>query len=963
MGTNTRALLELVQDRMSRAAAEELLRDAGEPRSLETLLDDSTWSTYEQFRGLLEAAARALGMGTLRDLAKSPVLDSAVDQSQTAALVGSPATLFADMCALGASAITPIDCQTGRELGPGQWLLENRLIEGFEPFREYCAFRAGLCALLPKLVGASIGDVTEETCQCDGADACTYRVRWSETDDPVRRADYYRGRYELELEHLATFQRTVRDMASADDLDAVLGRLVESVAHVIDAPVFVLELDGDETTPRRLFWHGVEADAATLLAGEIRSGRGIGAEGCYSVTVASPHAHYGVLAAVADRLLLPRERSQLDAYAGLAATTLDAAYGLAEAHRQAAGARALLDLSHALSHIATTDEVAANLARAVPSVIGSDHASVVLVDPSGTRARVAGISGVSREAVAAVVDVEYTVHESKDIRYFALAVPEPSVPEASDRGDHVAHEAMASVGTVATVIVPIPGERGVLGWISTSVAERPERLRARPELEERLRGIAAQASTALRNAMLLDQVRHQALHDPLTGLPNRALVLERVGAMLDRQRDDASGVAVLFIDLDGFKDINDTLGHAAGDEVLRAAAVRLTGALPPGCTMGRLGGDEFVVLSTFDGDPGDDAGRPGAELLAQELLDVLREPFQIERPVPTTLVLSASIGIAVGARPSADDLLRDADVALYQAKAAGKSCARTFVDAMGAAVRDRLALDADLRSALDHGEFFLVYQPMFDLRDERVTGTEALLRWRRPDCGVVPPVAFIPALEETGLIVDVGRWVLDEACRQTAAWRRRGLDLDVSVNVSARQFDDDSLVDDVRGALGRSGLPARALTIEITETTIMSSAVDIPRRLAEIKALGVRVAIDDFGTGYSSLAYLAQFPVDTLKIDRSFVAGMTDPTRSDAQADALIGVLVKLGRSLGLETLAEGIEEPEQLRRLQHEGCDSGQGFLWARPLEPDALAQFVLDGGRAGVGDRAALPAPTPVA
>jgi diguanylate cyclase (GGDEF)-like protein len=962
MGTNTRALVELVQDRISRAAAEELLRDAGESRSLETLLDDSTWSTYEQFRSLLEAAARALGVSALRDMAKSPVLDSAVDDTQTLALVCSPAALLADMCAIGTSAISPIDSQAGQELGPCEWLLENRLAEGFEPFREYCAFRAGLVSLLPKLVGASVGDVTEETCQCDGADACTYRVRWSETDDPARRADYYRGRYELELEHLATFQRTVRDMASADDLDAVLGRLVESVAHVLDAPVFVLELDGDETTPRRLFCHGLDASAAEHLVGEIRAGRGIGAVGCYTVTVASPHAHYGVLSAIADRLLLPRERSQLDAYAGLAATTLDAAFGLAEAHRQAAGARALLDLSHALSRIATTDEVAANLARAVPSVIGCDRSSVVLVDPSGMHARVAGYSGVSPEVAAAVVELDFTVHESSDIRYFDRSASESSAPDVRD---DVAHNAMASAGTVATVIVPIPGECGVMGWISASVADRPERLRARPELEERLRGVAAQASTALRNAMLLDQVRHQALHDPLTGLPNRALVLERVGMMLAHQRRHAGSIAVLFIDLDGFKDINDTLGHAAGDEVLRAAAVRLTAALPAGCTMGRLGGDEFVVLVAHDSGDGDEVAWPGAETLAQELLDVLQEPFRLERPVPTTLMLSASIGIAVGARPSADDLLRDADVALYQAKAAGKSCARTFVDAMGEAVRDRMALEADLRGALEHGEFFLVYQPIFDLCDERVTGTEALLRWRRAGCGVVQPVTFIPALEETGLVVDVGRWVLDEACRQTAAWRRQGLDLDISVNVSARQFDDDSLVDDVRGALARSGLAAHALTIEITETTIMSSAVDIPGRLAAIKSLGVRVAIDDFGTGYSSLAYLAQFPVDTLKIDRSFVAGMTDPARSDAQADALIGVLVKLGRSLGLETLAEGIEEPEQLRRLRHEGCDSGQGYLWARPLDPDALAQFVLDGGRAGVpaGDRGAVSERTPVA
>jgi EAL domain-containing protein (putative c-di-GMP-specific phosphodiesterase class I) len=300
--------------------------------------------------------------------------------------------------------------------------------------------------------------------------------------------------------------------------------------------------------------------------------------------------------------------------------------------------------------------------------------------------------------------------------------------------------------------------------------------------------------------------------------------------------------------------------------------------------------------------------------------------------------VTASIGIAIGTRPSATELLRDADIALYGAKASGKDRFVVFLPEMHTAVQDRLNLEMDLRDALPEGQYFLVYQPIFNLASGATTGVEALLRWRHPSRGVVQPDDFIPILEDSGLIIDVGRWVLQEACRHGARWHGLGYQLDVSVNVSARQLETDQLVEDVRAALSDSGLDPHSLIIEITETAIMGNVGAVVPRLAALKATGVRVAIDDFGTGYSSLAYLQQFPVDTIKIDRSFISTMADSPESGA----LIRTLVQLGKSLGLETLAEGIEETGQYSQLAREQCDSGQGYLFARPLEMDDVASFL---------------------
>jgi diguanylate cyclase (GGDEF)-like protein len=436
-----------------------------------------------------------------------------------------------------------------------------------------------------------------------------------------------------------------------------------------------------------------------------------------------------------------------------------------------------------------------------------------------------------------------------------------------------------------------------------------------------------------------EELSFLATHDPLTGLPNRTLILDRVTQMLARAKRSQAPVAALFVDVDNFKSINDSLGHGVGDELLRAVAARLESVVRQVDALGRLGGDEFVVIAE------ELTLAAGPELVAERLLDALKHPFDLGDSGDTRVTVTASIGIAAGTRTSAEELLRDADIAMYRAKWDGKNRYAVFESGMQDVIHSRLELDMDLREALAKDEFFLLYQPTFALTEMVPTGVEALLRWRHPTRGIVQPDAFIPLLEETGLITEVGRWVLIEACRQAATWNWAGYPISIAVNVSGRQLDSDELLSDIEVALSGSGLDPAALTIEVTETTLMRNIDDTVRRLEQIKRLGVRIAIDDFGTGYSSLAHLQQFPVDALKIDRSFISGLSH----NKEGETFIRTLVQLGKALSIETVAEGIEQQQELSLLKDEDCDHGQGFLFARPLDSTAVEAFFQGGAQTG--------------
>jgi PAS domain S-box-containing protein len=446
---------------------------------------------------------------------------------------------------------------------------------------------------------------------------------------------------------------------------------------------------------------------------------------------------------------------------------------------------------------------------------------------------------------------------------------------------------------------------------------------------------------------LTNELRYQALHDSLTGLPNRTLIIDRAEQMLARGRRNKVATGALFIDVDNFKDINDTLGHRVGDELLVELARRLTSTLRESDTVGRLGGDEFVVLTeslpmvSGSGEAGQSGEGPSGDTVstatAERILELFREPFALGDN-QSLYTVTASIGIATGPRTTAEELLRDADVALYEAKGAGKQRYALFHPGMRQTVESHFELHIELGLAVEREEFFLMYQPIFEIDTGAVVGVEALLRWQHPIRGVVMPDEFIPILEETGLILTAGRQVLHWACQQATEWLRVGYDLSMLVDLSPRQLDSPGIVSDITDALEASGLGPDHLVVEITENTLMHDPASTVERISQLKSLGISVAIDNFGSGYSFLAYLSRFPVDFVKIDRSFIASMT----SSEHSSALIHSFVQLGKSLGFDTVAEGIEEQQQLEQLGDELCDTGQGFLYAKPLSAQELTAFL---------------------
>jgi len=433
---------------------------------------------------------------------------------------------------------------------------------------------------------------------------------------------------------------------------------------------------------------------------------------------------------------------------------------------------------------------------------------------------------------------------------------------------------------------------------------------------------------------LEQQLTHQALHDPLTKLANRALFRNRVEHAIAKLPRINSSLAVLFLDLDNFKAINDSMGHAAGDKLLVAAAERIQDCLRNTDTAARLGGDEFAILieSVHRNDE--------AVVIAERILDVFRQPFLIE---DKEVYVRTSIGIAISSDEniSGELLLRNADVAMYKAKTQGKGTYVVFEPHMHDALMQRIQLEEDLRRGIDACEFVIHYQPILNLADGKLLGMEALVRWQHPRFGLIPPMKFIPLAEETNLIVPLGEWILTQACCRMEKWRRQfsfGSDLSVTVNISIRQFQQRELTEIVKNALKKSGLPPGLLILEITESFMMQDTECTIRKLTELKELGIRLAIDDFGTGYSSLSYLQRFPVDILKIDRSFIEKISQNGEGNAVAKAII----MMGDSLKLKTIAEGIEHPEQIEALRELGCEAGQGFHFAHPLSEEAMRDFL---------------------
>jgi diguanylate cyclase (GGDEF)-like protein len=600
-------------------------------------------------------------------------------------------------------------------------------------------------------------------------------------------------------------------------------------------------------------------------------------------------------------------------------------------------------IQRSISHRAPLPEVLTAIVEATHHLLGDELPALLLRDPEDPAvldvAAALGVDGklassLKRRAVGqgvggrAVSEGRLVVVE--DYQLHPAAIP-------AFREDEV----------TAAMAAPVHENGEIIGSLMTASRELGRRY-SKPE-QDILTSLAEHASLALNDAKTVAAMTHQALHDSLTGLPNRVLFHDRLDHASARAERSGGRLAVLFCDLDRFKTVNDSLGHQAGDDLLVEVARRLSSCLRGGDTAARLGGDEFAILLE------ELEGPEVAVAVADRVLEALAEPVRIRS---REVFARASIGIAHSG-PGVGDLLRSADAAMYRAKADGRGRHAVFEPAMRQAAVDKLDLETDLQRAVERGELEVHYQPIIALGDGELVGFEALVRWRHPEKGLIPPASFIPLAEETGLIDPIGRHVLHEACRQAAAWRAAhpaaGL-ATMSVNLSVRHLDQAGLVDDVAIALAKAKLPPSCLLLEITETMLMGDTDQVVARLDALKSLGVRLAIDDFGTGYSSLRYLRRFPLDVLKMAKPFVDGLAAGSRDDA----LAGAIVDLGANLGLDVIAEGIEVVEQADRLGALGCGFGQGFHFARPLPALQSAALLLP---AGAGRVAAIALGAPVA
>jgi diguanylate cyclase (GGDEF)-like protein len=607
----------------------------------------------------------------------------------------------------------------------------------------------------------------------------------------------------------------------------------------------------------------------------------------------------------------------------------------------------LVSMSRDLAETAELTEVGDLTARYMVRAVGADECGIVYWERDVDRIQLYGYYPADRRAT---VPATYDLANHRMTRTVLGGTTVTITDDDPSAGpEEVAY--LHSIGQRSMMMMPLVARGRVLGAIeATSV---------RPAFFDdghiaKAAPFAAEAAMALENYRLIDELRRQAFHDALTGLANRNLLLNRLEhAVAQRPGPNVGLYAVLFLDLDDFKGVNDHVGHSGGDELLVVVAQRLLKGLRPRDTAARLGGDEFAILLE------DLRGEEEAHHVARRLINEVAAPIRIG---DMDLSVGTSIGIAIGVAgaSSAEDLLRNADFAMYRAKLLGKGRFEVFRPDLHDVATQQMALREQLRLAVDNDELRVHYQPIVDLASGAVLGVEALLRWQRQDGSLLLPDDFIPLAEESGLILPIGAWILERACRDARAWQSRH-DLPrlfVAVNLSARQFQDPELDAQISAALAVSELDASRLVLEITESVLMQTGAATVDRLAELRRLGIRLALDDFGTGYSSLSYLERFPVDILKIDKSFVQRMGEKGFKPVIARAV----AQLGKGLGLEVVAEGIERPAQAAALLRLGCALGQGNAYAEPLSPDAV-EAVLHRGRVDLPeDRDAGSKPIPI-
>lgn len=784
------------------------------------------------------------------------------------------------------------------------------------PKRYFCDLCTGYFSNIPGVFGMS-GTAAETLCRHLGDDHCEIHVRWEPADVATDHATA--GRQAL-AEALASFedlQAMSAELLGAEDTTAVLSQVARRVSLAVMAPRTLVSVRAGDHTPVQIASVGFVGDEAHAASAALWAGDPVPGSGkVMTMPIRSPQRHYGFLAVFlppgADEIEL--DERFLAVYASNAAAAIDRTQSAQEARRSHQTTAALLSLAGSLASASTVESVCDRLADAIPDVVGSDVGGVWLwrADEASfdlTSWTDTWVSPGRRRIRAA---------ELLNLRDLADD-PRPIVIRAGD-DDPVMDALLGEWGVEEGVAVPIQLRGEFLGMVagSSTTSHDGEALEARME---RLTALADHASTAIDSSRLLEQIKHQALHDPLTGLPNRLLAETTARQALERASDDDGIVGLLFVDLDRFKNVNDTLGHSAGDELIRLVAGRLQTCLPHDGFVARLGGDEFLVLLPGVGHI------EGAVDVATRIIDTIKRPFTV---ADQQVFISSSVGIACFPDHGGDYsvLMSHADTAMYDAKEYGRSTFAVHAATHSDERHQRLELESQLHLAVEREELVVLYQPQVDLRSLEVVGVEALVRWNHPTRGLLVPGAFLSMAEESGVIVDIDDWVRRHALAQAKAWFDAGRPVRMAFNLSTRDLRNPAIVDELGRLIAEVELPPSLIELEITDRVVMSTD-DLPSVLEHLRTLGTRMAIDDFGTGSSVISRLQRCPVDALKIDRSFISELAVPDPDTR----LVNALISMAHALGLSVVAEGIEDQGQADILTGYGCDIGQGYLFGRPV------------------------------
>ncbi|MGY1724065.1 EAL domain-containing protein [Blastococcus sp. SYSU DS0533] len=941
----TRLVLRVVTARGAGGAAERVLERAGLADRRTSLQSLRSRVSYTEKLRLFDAAAEELGDPRIGlALGEAAMSDPAVTAlRRVLTTFGTPAGLLRQVSRISTRLDTSavFRCESAAD---GTAQLTWRVLPPHHPGRVDCDYNIGMLREVPVLFGFPPALVEHWSCQVDGAPRCRYTVTWQE-EQPSRSRWRVRGRprptskgtahaaVAETAERLHDLQEAVTDLLNGDSLEEVLDRVAERADRAVHAPGYVLDVRLPHGK-RHVRSRGLGSSVLAAIGDRpLEVGcREVGGASVLSVPVASATRDYGILAVVGwpGQEPFPGDVDLLTAYARHAAAAIEMTASLTEAREQEETARLLLTVARSLAGRREAQQIAQTVADAVPGLCGADRAAVALWDPGMQAVWIAGLSGWPPGPAEHLAGFVTTTQESPELCEL-IAVGAPMLVDRSSSA--WADEVLGHFGVTAMGGVPIKVDDRLVGIVLAHWVDSTPPTTLGEGITERLWGLSGLAGVALDNTQLLDEMRHRAAHDALTGLPNRTLLHSRMQKALSRPDAPAGRTALLFCDVSRLKRVNDSLGHGAGDEVLTEVARRLRSAVRDHDTVARFSGDEFAVLLPGTSEPD-----------AREVVDrIHRSLAPAVRVGHDEVFVDLAIGLAVAEVPghmpddavldAAQDLLQRAEEDMHRCKTGPAG-----LEEHDQRARERLRLETDLHSAVGRGEIALHLQPQVDLASGRIVAVEALARWQHPTLGPVPPDIFVPIAEASGRIREIGDHVLLEACRTVAAWRADGLDLEVAVNVSAVQLTDPDFAGTVLRVLAETGLPARSLTLEVTESQVLTEVATRHGHLEHLRALGVGISVDDFGTGYSSLAQLQRLPVSELKVDRSFTSQLT----GSAPSSPLVAGIIGLAHGLGLRVVAEGVETHAQSEALHDMACDRVQGYLFGRPAPPPVVRDLL---------------------